>query len=49
MPIYTYNDYSTLNYTYYKANLIKVIDISGVNTIFRNYTLYKPKPIANNN
>ncbi len=47
MSFCAYDNYSTYNYAYYKVSLIKVIDISKVNTIFSNYILYKLKPLAN--
>lgn len=48
MSFYTYNNHSAYNNAYYKASLIKVIDINKANTIFYNYILYKPKLIIDN-
>ena len=48
MPFSYYNNYSISNNTYYKAYLIKIINIKLNNIIFSNYIIYKIKLILNN-
>jgi hypothetical protein len=43
-PFYAYNNYTACNNAYYKAYLIKVIDIIRSDTILRDYIRYKSKP-----